>query len=385
MEHLLKYCNTDNQKAILKDYLELGSYKLVAEKNGLNKSTVGEAILNIKKRAAKKGESPEHNMIHAVPDPFQVKGVSTMYGPDGEVKAQWVKSTLDNDKREEILRAALEAMKEDIPRVESTPAPPHCNENLCTAYTLSDYHFGALAWPEETGEAWDLKIAEDLIYKIFERAVVLSPDSDQAVLNILGDHAHFDGLLPVTPTNKHVLDADSRFRLVVRTIIRTTRKIVDMLLSKHQNVHIIYAEGNHDQDTAHVMSEWLPVLYENEPRISVSKSVTPYHCFEFGKTSVFAHHGHVRKPNELPLIIASNFPEVWGRTKYRYCHCGHQHHEATKENHGITTIQHRTLAARDAHSARGGYVSGRSIRIETYHKLYGRVPFLEITPEMVLM
>ena len=45
--------------------------------------------------------------------------------------------------------------------------------------------------------------------------------------------------------------------------------------------------------------------------------------------------------------------------------------------------QHRTLAAKDAYAARGGWFSGRSANVITYHKQYGEVSRQSISPEML--
>ena len=49
----------------------------------------------------------------------------------------------------------------------------------------------------------------------------------------------------------------------------------------------------------------------------------------------------------------------------------------------MTVEQHRTLAARDAYSARGGYLSGRDAKVITYHREYGEVSRLTISSDMV--
>jgi hypothetical protein len=45
--------------------------------------------------------------------------------------------------------------------------------------------------------------------------------------------------------------------------------------------------------------------------------------------------------------------------------------------------QHETLAAPDAYAANGGYLSGRSAKVITYHMDYGEVGRFTLTPAMV--
>ncbi len=95
------------------------------------------------------------------------------------------------------------------------------------------------------------------------------------------------------------------------------------------------------------------------------------------------HHGHLSKPDALPLLFAAQFPEHWGRSRHRYVHCGHMHHVYEREHNGITVIQHPTLAARDAYAARSGWIADRQITSITYHIAHGQVARVTVTPEML--
>jgi hypothetical protein len=95
------------------------------------------------------------------------------------------------------------------------------------------------------------------------------------------------------------------------------------------------------------------------------------------------HHGHKVKNEALPLLFAAQFPEVWGRTTKREIHCGHRHHRDEKEYNGGTVVQHPTLAARDAYAARGGWIAERAAWAMTYHKAFGPVGRVCISPEML--
>jgi hypothetical protein len=49
----------------------------------------------------------------------------------------------------------------------------------------------------------------------------------------------------------------------------------------------------------------------------------------------------------------------------------------------MTVVQHPTLAARDAYASRGGWLAERQVSAVTYHKDYGQVAKITITPEML--
>ena len=124
-------------------------------------------------------------------------------------------------------------------------------------------------------------------------------------------------------------------------------------------------------------------LYEQEPRITVDDSALPYYAFEFGSVMQIFHHSHLKKNDQLPLLVAAQFPEMWGRTRHRYIHTGNLHHHWEKEFSGVTVMQHQTLAARDAYAARGGWIALRAMDAITYHREYGQVGRVIVNPEML--
>ena len=336
-----------------------------------------------RKLLALAGWSPEHDMTRTVPEGFTVKGVSTLYNKDGQIAAQWVKSTQEQDALKRMLEAAFAGMGDELPRRQPIAVPTLLNGDLANLYVITDYHLGMLAWHEETGDDWDLHIAERLLVDWFASAIAAAPAAQLGIFAQLGDFLHWDGLEAVTPAHKHVLDADTRFQKLVRVAIRVQRKIIDMLLAKHGQVHVIQAEGNHDPASSIWMREWLRAIYENEPRVTVDISPDPYYCVEHGDTSLFFHHGHLRKMDNIDAVFAAKYREVFGRTKFSYAHMGHLHHDKKIESALMTVEQHRTLAGKDAYATRGGWLSGRDAKVITYHKKYGRVAELVISPDMV--
>lgn len=379
----LRQFATVRQLEVLDAIEKCGSYAKAANHLNVAKATIQSAVNELRRKAAVRGYSPNHDMTHIVPEPFKIKGISTYYNKDGKPSGQWVKSTADEEKIKLIMQEALEAMKEEIPRLSPIPSPFQYNHQLCNCYVITDYHLGMLSWKEETGEDWDIKIAENLLLKWFEQAIIQSPNAKQAVFAQLSDFLHFDGLEPLTPASKHLLDVDTRFAKLVRSSIRILRMVIDMLLAKHQSVHIIMADANHDPVSQIWLREWFSVLYENEPRITVDKSPNPYNAFEWGNTALFFHHGHKRKVANVSEVFAGKFREMFGRTKYAYAHMGHLHSIDVKENNLMIVEQHRTLAPADAYAARGGWLSGRDAKVITYSSIYGEVSRLTINSDML--
>jgi hypothetical protein len=380
----LKMYATVRQIELIDAVNKYGSQRKAAKALGITSGTVDQAIKAVKKKASVHGYSPEHDMTRTVPEPFVVRGISTYYNAEGKPSGQWVKSRVDDAKLAEMVQATLDGMKDEIPREDKcNPSTDYMSDQILNCYVITDYHLGMLSWSEETGDDWDISIGEDLIIKWFQQAIAQSPNAQRAIFAQLSDFLHFDGMDAVTPASKHLLDVDTRFSKLVRASIRILRKIINMLLQKHQQVHIIMADANHDPVSQIWLREWFSVMYENEPRVSVDTSPNPYNAYEFGATALFFHHGHKRKVANVSEVFASQFREMFGRTKYAYAHMGHLHHVDVKENNLMIVEQHRTLAANDAYGARGGYLSGRDAKVITYHTKYGEVSRLTINSDML--
>ncbi len=318
-------------------------------------------------------------------DDMIVKGRSTLYDAEGNEKLVWEKTVLDDEKYQARLTAAIAALVEKIPAQKPLKSPKTTLEPLCNLYTLTDCHVGMLAWHEEGGADWDLKIAEKTLMGCFTAMVEGAPASKVAIINQLGDflHSDFPALQALTPMSGHNLDSDGRASKIIQAAIRILRNIINLALTKHEAVHVFMVEGNHDMTSSVWLRLVFATLYESEPRVTIDTSPLPYYAYQHGETMLAFHHGHLRKVPSLTSVFAAQFPKMWGATTKRYAHSGHLHHMKVHEDAGMTVTQHRTLAAKDAYSSRGGYHAEREATCITYHNVHGQVATNTVTPEML--
>ena len=337
-------------------------------------------------KARARGYSPSHDMDHMVPEGYAVTGTSTLYDKKtGEPKIQWIKTSRQKECEALQMQAIADVLKEDMPRVKPLPAPIKTHTELCNEYIITDYHYGMLAWKEENFDSnWDTKIAGDLLWKSFQKMVDDSPAAETAVIVNLGDFIHSDSMYAVTPSHGHILDQDGRIAKIVREATNVFRKVIDYSLQKHNKVHVVMAEGNHDPYTSVWLRLMFDTLYENEPRLTVDTSNIPYYVHTHGDVMLAYHHGHKKQMATLPLFFAAQYPTVWGETKYRYAATGHRHHAETKEKEysGMIIQQYQTLSSRDAYASHGGFLSERSVTSNCYHTKHGKVATHIFRPEM---
>lgn len=378
----------ENEKAV-KKYEEI-LRKYIGEFSGFNNKQIARLICE---REATVHVKPDHmrkvvalaRKMFGDDSPYFVKGVSTLRDNNGNVVMEWVKTDIDKERRHEMLQIALEEMKRDIkPYKPKKLVNIDRSEHLCNQYTITDYHLGMMAVATETGNEWNLELAETLLIDWFERAIKQSPYAKQCVFAQIGDFLHFDGLEALTPASKHVLDASTRYPMLVRVVIRVLRKIVEMLLVKYENVHIVMAEGNHDLASSVWLREVFSMFYEKENRITVDTNMNPYYHFQWGDVCLFYHHSHLKSArNGLDAVFVANFKEHFGKSTHVFGHTGHFHHQTVMETNLMIIEQHPTLSAKDAYASRGGYNSQRNAKVITYHSKFGEVGRLTINPDML--
>ena len=369
---------TDEQ---LQEELNAGTKIIdIARKYGIS-----DRVIRIRKaKLAKKGVGHGRDVSHLVPDGYKIKGTSSLVDEFGNTKLQWVKTDTDAERQVELMKAVIEGMKSEITPVAPVKATrTKRDDKLLNLYTVSDFHLGMLAWADESGDDWDMKIAEDLFSRWFDAAFQKAPDAGTGVINLLGDLAHFDSLDAVTPASGHILDADTRYQKLVRYMIRMVRRVVDMALVKHKNVRLLIVQGNHDESGMIWLAEMFSTLYDNEPRVFVDTSPDVYKMVRHGKTTLFFHHGHKARFDAIEPVMIAKFRKAFGESVYSYAHVGHLHHQKIVESRNMIVEQHRTLAAKDAYASRGGWMSGRSANVITYSAEYGEVARLTISPEML--
>src|SRR5689334_20544738 len=122
-EELKKYA-TEKQLKYLKAVNEHRGFSRAAKALGLSQSTVRDSIYCLEKKAALCGYAPEHGLTHPVPSPFVVKGTSTLYDEKGDKKLQWVKTKLDDEMAEEVIKEFVKHLVADAKGLSRLIEPP---------------------------------------------------------------------------------------------------------------------------------------------------------------------------------------------------------------------------------------------------------------------
>ena len=384
LSYLKDICSTARQRELLAAYDKVRNSEKAGKLVKVSGTSIRRLIRTLKERAAKVGRAPGH-FENGVAPGFEMGKVTIQRSADGEVERVWERQSPNKLEAEQAILDAITEYANSIKPVVLPALTADCDADLCTVYPIADIHIGMLAWAKETGAPWDLDIATEVLVSALVRLTAGAPNSEHAVLTLLGDFVHWDGIDAVTPTAHNILDSDIRFQKLQRAALDVVETAVEIIASKHKRVRVIQCEGNHDLAS----SSWLRVvlgrIFRDNDRVSVDEAPMPYHAFLHGDIMLGFHHGHRKQGKILPGIFASEprFRKMWGQATHTYIHTGHLHSSEVhiSDAGGAIVERHPTLAARDAYATGIGAVAVRACRAITYHKRFGEVQRTTVAPE----
>lgn len=311
--------------------------------------------------------------LPAIPEGHRVSKLSTLVDAHtGESKLQWIKTSAQNDERQDWLDAVARVFAEPARRAEPVEPPEYADEDLLCVYAMGDPHLGLLAWERDAGANFDLKIAERNLLAAIRRLAAMAPAAAASLLLTVGDTLHVDGQHNTTTAGTRQ-DVDGRTLKIFDTSIRTWRSANSILLAKHRTNHNIIERGNHDELLSAIMAQSLALHYENEPRVTVDTSPEMYHWYRFGKNLIGTHHGHKAKPTDLAFVMAVDRAEDWSECPHRRIYKGHHHHQVTEDVYGVVIETLPTLAGASAWERSMGYRAGRVMYMDLIHRERGLI------------
>ena len=365
---------TPRQWEVRSAVLQQGTFRSAGKMLGTSGFNVKRSLKTMLSAAAERGYSPKFDQSHPVPEGQRIKGVSTCY-KDGKIVQQWVKTAADKKSQQlvEFANELSDSVNRALPVMRATEQD-NANSDLLAVYPIGDPHFGMLAWGEESGEDFDIDIAERHMRAAVFTLMSNSRQAKTALILNLGDFFHADNLEGRTRISGNNLDTDTRWPKVMRLGARLMRDVVEQALYNHDKVVVKNLIGNHDDQSSVALSLILDAFYSQNDRVEVDISPSMFFYFRHGKTLIGATHGHTAKTGDLTGIMASDVPRSWGETTNRYWLTGHIHQRRVEEvSGGVTVESFRTLAARDAWNSAQGYRPGRDMYSIIYSKAGGEI------------
>jgi hypothetical protein len=201
---------------------------------------------------------------------------------------------------------------------------------------IPDAHFGKLAWGVETGgRPYDTKIAEVMYTRAVDALIERSSGYKfDEVVYVIGNDILNSNDAENKTAHGTVVTTDGRYH---KTFWKVRSTVVDSIekLRKVAPVRVITVFGNHDTLSAWHLGDSLECYFHKYDDVTVENSPRYRKYYSFGSVMLLLTHGDKGKREDFPLLMATEEPEMWARTKHREAHTGHNHSTKTQEFHGV--------------------------------------------------
>lgn len=319
------------------------------------------------------------------PAGFALDKTTIQTNREGDIIQRWDRASphklTDFDFAKEFTEAIKKHTPPQYPKLKYSSTSGNAAE-----ISIHDLHFGSLCWGPETGQNYDIKIAQKIYL--------------DAVLNLAAEIERFEPERILFPVGSDFFNVNSKLNMTVagtpqdedcryqKTYVYGRRMVVMAvdLLMVIAPVDVVIVPGNHDEERAFYLGDSLSSWYRDTEAVVVDNSPTPRKYWKFGKCLVGLTHGDKEVKGTLPLIMATEEPKLWAETEYREWHTGHLHHKNTKsydyatESNGIRERILPSLAATDSWHKKKGYGGLREAESFIWNRDKGNVASFRYHP-----
>ena len=236
--------------------------------------------------------------------------------------------------------------------------------------SLPDIHYGKLHDLNLTQvEDEYMMVVEDLVKK------AAGLDIERFILPIGNDGMNSEGMRGTTTKGTPQQDSGG-WKDTFRGYWQLITQAVDFLKEKAP-VDMIVVSGNHDYERMFYAGDVLAGWYRNDANVTVDNSYSSRKYYEYGQNMLMFTHGDKEKPADMPLIMATEKPELFARTSYREVHCGHLHKEMVNEYRGIKVRFIPSICPNDEWHKQMGYEAKRTGQAYIWNKHKGLEGYLQ--------
>ena len=275
---------------------------------------------------------------------------------------------------------SVEAIKQEIEEFAAAHSPtvekldhlkPWSTLNpIAYEISLPDIHYGKL-------HDLNLTQVEDqymmVVKELVEKASGL--DIERFVLPIGNDGMNSEGMRRTT-TKGTPQEESAGWKDTFRGYWQLMTMAVDYLKEKAP-VDIIVVSGNHDYERMFYAGDVLAGWYRNDANVTVDNTYSSRKYYEYGQNMLMFTHGDKEKPADMPLIMATENPEMFARTSHREVHCGHLHKEMVNEYRGIKVRFVPSICPNDEWHKQMGYEAKRTGQAYIWNKSKGLEGYLQ--------
>jgi len=237
--------------------------------------------------------------------------------------------------------------------------------------SLPDIHYGKRT--DDTPEQAEANFLNS-IYELHRRAEGLN--IERFLLPIGNDGMNSEGMRKATTKGTpqdDSMDWQQSFVGYTKLVIKAIN-----YLSQYAPVDVVVVQGNHDYERMFYAGEVLSAWYINDKNVTIDNSTEGRKYYEYGTNMIMFTHGDKEKAAEMPLIMATEQPVMFARTKFREVHCGHLHKEMVNEYRGIKVRFIPSICANDSWHKLMGYAASRCAQAYIWNKEKGCEGYLQV-------
>lgn len=247
---------------------------------------------------------------------------------------------------------------------------PMLDNPIAYEISLPDIHYGKL-------HDYDLaEIEQQYVYVVkdlVEKAKGL--EIEKFILPIGNDGMNSEGMRKTT-TKGTPQDESAGWKETFRGYWKLMVKAIDYL-KVIAPVDVIVVSGNHDYERMYYAGDVLSGWFRNDENVTVNNNNEPRKYYSYGNSMLMFTHGDNEKPAEMPLIMATEEPQMFAASKFREVHCGHFHKEMVNEYRGVKVRFIPSICPNDEWHKKMGYQAARTGQAYIWSKTRGLEGYLQ--------
>lgn len=348
------------EQQVLELFLELGDKQAVADRLNLSRSTVRHHIRRIEQKGLAPWLTPA-----MTPEHLEMSKTTVQYNSAGQPIQEWRRLNPTVEMMKDVVAGMCEQVRGKA-RLKWRPSKKTDTEDLLFEFDIYDAHVGMYADERETrDENYDCDIAAKRMVATVEGLAQRARRPQKVVVVFGGDMLHADNRSNQTEMSGNILDVDTRYHRVVNYVIAACTDVVQIAAAIGAEVDIIVLEGNHSRHSEVWLAYVLEAFFCHEPNVNVRMHPSPRKAMVWGQNLLIWAHGDKIAAPKWAQIIAAEFPQAWGATKFRHLKCGHVHHQkviapvVVEEQAGIVVEYLPALCASDAWHSGAGFIGSQ--------------------------
>ena len=296
-----------------------------------------------------------------------VKSVKFWQSMNGQSRFSVVTKGEDNIMKE-IKEEIIKSLEEYSPKVEKKYEA--VEDPIVYEISLPDIHYGKMDGQtlDEAEEVY-MNTVKDLMNKASGLNI------ERILLPIGNDGMNSEGYSRATTKGTSQHDSAGWQETFIGYCNLMVRSI--NFLAQTAPVDVIVIQGNHDYERMFYSGEFLRAFYINDERVGIDNSYDSRKYYKYGTNMIMYTHGDKEKKAEMPLIMATEEPEMFAKTTHREVHCGHLHKEMVNEYRGIKVRFIPSICGNDEWHKMMGYEAKRTGQAHIWNKLRGYEGYLQ--------